>query len=261
MRNHVAYIAVGLGLSLLSTTYLAAQQGAPQKSPVSSLAANVTKRIQSTLELIASRSPVPTAVTGKPYSLVQTQKTKLFGLDGSIVLIEQIVTKYMRYSEGREREETYVNDNFSRPLAVTITDPILHRRLFITPDLHLVKVLHPRDYIPATEAEKQKQKGHRTKEPLPSKTILGVKTVGERIINTGAVSSVSGKPSYQFTIDSWLAPDLGIVLESHSATKGGVDDTTMETTSITYVAPDSSLFEVPTGYTVVDVPGNSGTGK
>jgi hypothetical protein len=256
MRSHVAYIAVGFGLTLLSTTHLGSQQSPAQNYAASSLSANITYPSLSALEKVAARLPIPPAVTGKPYSLAQKQKTRMYGPDGSVVLTELIVTKHMRDSEGRDREETYVDDNFTRPLAVTITDPILHRRLFITPDLHLVKILHPRDAATATEAEKQTRTGHRTKEPLPSKTILGVNTVGMRSIQTGAVSSVSGKPSFQFTIDSWLAPDLGIVLESHSVTKGA-SDTTMETTSITYVAPDSSLFEVPTGYTVVDIPSGS----
>ncbi len=90
-----------------------------------------------------------------------------------------------------------------------------------------------------------------TNEPLGTKTISGITTVGYRLTHTNSRSG--GTQLFPVSDEHWNDPRTGISLLSKH-----VDDTSVMTmTTLNYSAaePDPTLFQVPGGYKVVDETG------
>jgi hypothetical protein len=88
-----------------------------------------------------------------------------------------------------------------------------------------------------------------TREVLPGKTIAGVYATGVKTTMTVPVGAEGNDKPLVSVREVWTSPDLKIVvLETSDSPREGFHK--MEITSLTEGEPDSTLFQVPAGYTV-----------
>jgi len=92
---------------------------------------------------------------------------------------------------------------------------------------------------------------HTDREDLGTKTINGLESTGTRWTTTSPVGSIGNDQPLVVIAESWMSTELGIeVLQNRDDPRTG--KRTVELTDIERGEPDSALFQVPEGYTVVD---------
>ena len=93
----------------------------------------------------------------------------------------------------------------------------------------------------------------RTSEPLGTKVIDGIEVEGRRIKTTYAVEALGDESPLVSTVEIWTSPELGLTVLSKS-TDPRTGEFTSSVINISRDEPDSSLFEVPPEYEIVDEP-------
>ena len=92
-------------------------------------------------------------------------------------------------------------------------------------------------------------------ESLGTETVEGVKAEGKRITHTIAAGAVGNEREINIVTEHWYSPELQtMVMTRHSDPRFG--ETTFRLTNINRTEPASTLFQVPSDYTVVE--GGSG---
>jgi len=85
----------------------------------------------------------------------------------------------------------------------------------------------------------------------------GVVVEGKRVTRTIPAGQIGNTQPIEITSEVWTSPDLQvIVMSKHSDPRFG--ETTYQLTGIQRAEPDHSLFEIPPGYAVKNMPAPMG---
>lgn len=205
----------------------------------------------------ATMLAIPRAtITGKPVSLTKQSRSVFRNFDGTRTTTLDTI-EWERDSEGRERldvdREISESDGQLHTSYTIITDPIEREYLTIDSTRRVINVVH----FPAASSVKPPidaahEQGQNS-QMLGSKLILGITAEGTRTVKTAKmVASSDGRlVDVPVTIDSWWSPALSIELES-DWTYANWGTIKMKTLKIDQNEPDSSLFELPKGYRVIE---------
>jgi len=90
-------------------------------------------------------------------------------------------------------------------------------------------------------------------ESLGTQVMEGVVVEGKRVTRTIPAGQIGNTQPIEITSEVWTSPDLQVVVMSkHSDPRFG--ETTYQLTGIQRAEPDHSLFEIPPGYTIKNMP-------
>ena len=167
-------------------------------------------------------------------------------------------SKVYRDAEGRVRREMGVN------LATTATGPVKHNLVVITdPVAGTRTVLNP-DNKTARQSQHtvrpagKDHEGHPggmggpgevTKEQLGTQTVNGYQAEGVRVTRTIPAGAMGNENPITVVTERWYSPDLQIVVQT-THTDPMMGKVTTKLVSVTQGAPDASLFQVSSDYTM-----------
>jgi hypothetical protein len=212
------------------------------------------------------------AVKGAPYTATAvTESTQLLP-DGNRIVHSQSGL-VARDSEGRTRREETLEA--MGPLAIKggktifIHDPVAKSMIMLNPEQKTARVM--KHDGPNTmkvmgmhnngEAngdahmmvERMAERGDVKQESLGTQTIEGLAAEGTRVTRTIAAGAIGNDKPIVVTIERWTSSDLHtLVLMKRSDPRFG--ETTFRLTNIKVGEPDSSLFQVPSGFTTEQSP-------
>ncbi|MDQ6664940.1 MAG: hypothetical protein M3Z23_11155 [Acidobacteriota bacterium] len=226
-------------------------------------------------------------VKGAPYSADETSETTQTLADGNRI-IRKSTSKIYRDKHGRARTETsfaevsktiLINDTVAGVMyrlepdsQVAVKMPALNlqdqmkkqmveKRLAEAKasggNLRIMKALPDAQTSDETVTiqkltAESKASGART-EPLGKQTIEGVEAEGTRTTTTIPAGHIGNEQPIEIVSERWFSPALQtFVLTSRKDPMAG--ETIYKLSNITRADPDPSLFQVPAGYTVRDVP-------
>ncbi len=90
-------------------------------------------------------------------------------------------------------------------------------------------------------------------EALGTQVMEGVSVEGKRVTRTIPAGQIGNTQPIEITSEVWTSPDLQVIIMSkHSDPRFG--ETLYQLSGIQRAEPDHSLFEIPAGYTVKDMP-------
>ena len=201
-------------------------------------------------------------VAGAPLTAVVTVTRDTTLADGNKIHNESQAKVY-RDSQGRVRRElgvdlvTPATGNVKRNV-VMIMDPVAGKRYMLNPDNKTARVMPmhgPRQHgdkganAANGESRGPAQAGELKKEDLGTKTVNGLQAEGVRVTRTIAAGSIGNDKPIDVVTERWYSPDLQIaIMTIHSDPMMGT--VTTKLTNVTRGDPDSSLFQVPSDYTV-----------
>jgi hypothetical protein len=90
-------------------------------------------------------------------------------------------------------------------------------------------------------------------EQLGAKTIEGISATGTKRTTSIPAGTFGNDKDLVITRETWYSPDLKLVIES-TQTDPRFGETTYSLTNIQRSEPDPTLFQVPAGYKVEEVP-------
>jgi hypothetical protein len=90
-------------------------------------------------------------------------------------------------------------------------------------------------------------------ESMGDKAIDGIPVTGTRTTNTIPAGTIGNDKDIVITRETWYSPDLKLVLQT-TQTDPRFGETTYSLTNVERSAPDSTMFQIPAGYTVEKVP-------
>ncbi len=199
-------------------------------------------------------------VTGVPLSadLVVTRDTTL--ADGNRIHTEN-QTKVYRDADGRVRREIGFELNTPTTGAakrnmIVITDPVAGKRYVLNPQNKTAHVmpLHPPTKWqgpppPDGEASPASTTDNVNREQLGTKTISGLQAQGTRVTRTIPAGKIGNEKPIQVVTERWYSTDLQLpITTTHIDPMMGT--MTSNLTNINRSAPDASLFQVPSDYTI-----------
>jgi hypothetical protein len=88
---------------------------------------------------------------------------------------------------------------------------------------------------------------------MGDKAIDGIPVTGTRTTNTIPAGTIGNDKDIVITRETWYSPDLKLVLQS-TQTDPRFGETTYSLANVARSEPDSTMFQVPAGYTVEKVP-------
>jgi hypothetical protein len=203
-------------------------------------------------------------VTGAPFSAVATAETKQTLADGTTIS-RKIQTNLFRDTQGRVRKE--VTMPTGGPMAangashsfVFIQDPVSGSAFMLNPEQKIARKwpqhAHGTPNADSADGKKPSRENDANvrKESLGTQTVNGVTAQGTRFTRTIPVGQIGNDKPLTIVKEEWYSPDLQIVVQSrHSDPFMG--DTTYTVGNIKRTAPNTSLFSVPSDYTVKDEP-------
>ena len=220
-------------------------------------------------------------VTGAPYTAtVSTQMTQVLG-DGN--RIENKTTASLaRDSQGRTRREETMGMvgpwQVNGPKLVFINDPTSQTNYVLDSNKQTATVLKHVDMGLKTmggqvgastsmsaigeggfkmviqgKGPGGEQPDEAKTESLGTQVMEGVVVEGKRVTRTIPAGQIGNAQPIEITSEVWTSPDLQVVVMSkHSDPRFG--ETTYQLTGIQRAEPDHSLFEIPPGYTIKNMP-------
>ena len=90
-------------------------------------------------------------------------------------------------------------------------------------------------------------------ESMGDKAIDGIPVTGTRTTNTIPAGTIGNDKDIVITRETWYSPDLKLVLQT-TQTDPRFGETTYALTNLERSEPDSTMFQIPAGYTVEKVP-------
>lgn len=266
----------------LAATGLTAQQGGEMQVPI----IYYQSAYQNASTLGAVISPVGgrgQLVTGSPLSAREVNKTVQTLGDGTVLENTQ-TTLFYRDSQGRTRIERGDSNG-----PVTIVDPVAAVRITIDPSTKTAFKMDAPGLAAArggtsgarlagsvetalTEAQRKlqtakmqaeagprrpAQKNQSATEDLGFQNQNGVLAQGTRTTLTIPQGQIGNNRDIHVVNERWYSEDLQMVVKTvNTDPRYGV--TTYELTNISMNAPDPTLFQIPTGYTVTEGPAGRG---
>lgn len=223
-------------------------------------------------------------VMGAPYTATaSTEMTQVLG-DGNRI-VNKTSASLARDSQGRTRREETMGMvgpwQVNGPKLVFISDPNSQTNYVLDPAKQTASVLKgmvpgglppmpPPPGGPSAEIGYRAgpgsnvtfiQKGPGPDQPEDAKSeslgvqsMEGVSVEGKRVTRVIPAGQIGNVQPIETVSEIWFSPDLQMVIMSkHSDPRFG--ETTYQLTGIQRAEPDHSLFEVPPGYTVQNMPG------
>jgi len=202
------------------------------------------------------------AVSGRPFSATQTTKTVQTLGDGTEIT-NSGSTQLYRDVLGRTRTESTVGGK----MVVVVRDPANGVVLRMSPETkEAVRATVParggrsgamvsaEPRAAAAPMGKKKARGpDANTEDLGIQNINGIPALGTRRTQIIPAGQIGNNREIRVVNERWYSEDLQMLVKSvNSDPRFGV--TTFELTNISRDNPDSSLFEVPAGYTVTEAP-------
>jgi hypothetical protein len=208
-------------------------------------------------------------VKGAPYSATAVSETMQTLADGTTIR-RTTQSALFRDGQGRSRREVALS-GFG-PLAssgkthalVTIADPVAGAHYLLDDEHKVVHKMKLRTHggnasggmaagvFPEkvkTRMHEEEASGALKEESLGTQTINGVSVEGMRITRTIAPGEIGNDRAIQVVSERWYSPELQIVVKStRSDPRFGT--TTYTVTNIQKTEPNTSLFTVPSDYTV-----------
>ena len=196
-------------------------------------------------------------VKGAPLSaeIMVTRETTL--ADGNHIRNESQSRVY-RDSEGRVRRE--MNVDLATPVTgkikhnlIMISDPVAGTRYMLNPDNKTARQM-PMHGGPGKNHAEHMGAGPQdpagiTKEQLGTKSINGIQAEGVRVTRTIPAGELGNEKPISVVTERWYSPDLQLaVMTVHTDPMMGT--VTTKLVNVTQDAPDASLFQVPSDYTV-----------
>jgi hypothetical protein len=197
-------------------------------------------------------------VTGQPYSAQVTFKHTQTLPDGNLIERTNTAMVY-RDGQGRTRvEETRPTKSGNPDQIVRITDPVARVSYVLDP---VKKTAHRFTLPPAHPANFPRPpspgpNANATTQSLGSQTMGGLLVQGTQVTRTIPAGQMGNSAPIQIVTTRWYSSDLSIDLSTSTTDPlHGNSSTTLA--DINRDEPSSTLFQVPSGYTVVN--GGPGT--
>ncbi len=224
------------------------------------------------------------AITGQPYTATASTEVTQVLADGNRI-INKTTASVARDSLGRTRREETMGMvgpwQVNGPKLVFISDPtsqtnyVLDESKQVASLIKLPANLPPPPPLPPPGAQPGVNIGYSTMggtgvtvtargpvgdqpedvktESLGVQTMEGVSVEGKRTTRTIPAGQIGNEEPIETVSEVWYSPDLQVVVMSkHSDPRFG--ETTYQLTGIQRDEPDHSLFEVPPGYTLKNMP-------
>ena len=257
----------------------AAERASERKEAAARRAAENEKRRalnDGTFRFLSSRmnSDFAKVVKGAPYSAVALTEFVQKFADGNQI-VRRNEAAYYRDSEGRTRVEQKLSTigkwsaAGDAPRIIMIGDPVSGEYYDLDPrtrtavkNVRLGKAMmlkqQTQDGEKRTRTDDAKvaqpvvsSDGRKRTESLGSQRIEGVEAQGKRTTITIPAGEIGNIRPIETTDESWYSPELQtvVMIKRHDPRSG---DTTYRLTNISRRDPDRSLFQVPSGYTIID---------
>jgi hypothetical protein len=211
-------------------------------------------------------------ITGAPFSAAATAETKQTLSDGTTIS-RTVQTNLFRDAQGRVRREVTMAAvgplaASGTPTFIMIQDPVAGAGYMLDPSRKVAHKMpqHAHGGPGADSPDAAHERTHRgdnanvTKESLGTQTINGVSAQGTRYTRTIPAGQIGNDKPLTIVKEEWYSPDLQIVVQSkHSDPFTGT--ATYTVTNIQRTAPNTTLFSVPSDYTVSDAPHGGHGGK
>jgi hypothetical protein len=193
-------------------------------------------------------------VTGAPFSAQVTFEHSQTLPDGNFIHHENSAMVY-RDSQGRTRiEQTRPSNSGNPQQIIRIIDPVAHVGYVLDP----AKQIAHRFSLPPSRPGNFEAPRPTPSNPNVVSTSLGsnpnlngVYVEGTQVTHTIPAGQLGNSEAIQITTVRWYSPDLGINISSQTTDPLRVNSTT-SLTNISRNEPASTLFDVPSGYTVVN---------
>ena len=190
-----------------------------------------------------------TPIAGAPFSATVIIKSEQPSADGAVAT-QVTQTRIARDAQGRIRNERHMmvpegTEGMPPLISVHVFDPTTRISYFFNPATMLAR----KQLVPPPQPDAL---APGVKQDLGSTTLNGLQAKGTRTTRTvpGQVSG-TGKP-VTVTDEVWYSEDLHMnLLEEHTDARGGKQ--TVAILSIQRDEPAPALFEVPSGYKIVDM--------
>lgn len=210
------------------------------------------------------RGPGGSPVTGAPYSATKLDTHQETLADGNTIT-QTRTEKIYRDSEGRTRtESTMTTPSGMSHTRITIFDPVAGFVAHLNPaDSTAVKMTLPtppsgsRPARPTLPADANTPQVVTT--DLTPTTIEGLAVTGKSITRTIPAGAVGNSQPLVETREIWLSTALKVPVKVTS-TDPRHGTSTMVLSNVSQSAPDASLFQIPSSYTVKDAPAHRGPG-
>jgi len=210
-------------------------------------------------------------VTGAPYSAVEVSSSQQVLANGNVIQ-RQSQTTFYRDGAGRTRTEmTMKHPDGTTTSHVVVHDPVAGVMHEIDPQSKTARTSNfhvppsgaganrpqggPRGGGPGGPGGNRAMAQHRTPDPnvatenLGTQTINGVTATGVRMTRTIPAGAEGNSLPIQIVHETWVSDELKVpVMVKHSDPRSGT--TTTQLTNIVRAEPDTTLFAVPSGYTV-----------
>ena len=210
-----------------------------------------------------------TPVLGAPYSAVQTTQMQQT-LAGGNLISRQEQSKVYRDSQGRVRVERTRSgpaaSNGQPETVAAIFDPVAGYSYILNPaKMTAIKMPVPQHNGPQTGAGPHP--GGRfggagaqvQTDSLGTQTVNGVSATGTRRTETIPAGAIGNQQPIQIVRETWISTDLKVpVMIKSSDPRFG--DMVMQLTNIAQAEPDTSLFQIPAGYTIKEKPAGPQSG-
>ncbi len=204
-------------------------------------------------------------VTGAPYSATRTMTTQETLANGNKIQNSH-QEKVYRDADGRTRtESTMTLPSGETRTQVTIFDPVAGfvARLNTQDSVAMKMTLPPMNRVPKMPPAPPSGANSptMTKSDLGSKTIEGLAATGTIETRTIPAGAMGNTDAITTTRETWISTALKVpVAMTEADPRRGT--TTMQLTNISQTAPDPTLFQIPSTYTVKEGagPGPGGHG-
>jgi hypothetical protein len=259
----------------LAVAGAALAQTPPDMAPMQAIAQSLLQQVD-TLTVGAGGGAVlrtfgASAETGKPYSATVTTQTRQTYLDGTQVNHSTTTLQY-RDADGRVRTETEsAGRGGGEPVRhIVIRDPVSKSSYRLDPATKTaIKMMMAGAAVaPAagggrgggggvgglrggsvSQPEAVRSRPNQTVEDLGAMTVNGVAARGTRITTVVPAGAIGNDRDFRSVEERWFSPELNLLIKS--VTEDPRFGTTIyEMTNISRVAPDPSLFRVPSEYTI-----------
>lgn len=192
------------------------------------------------------------AVKNAPYSAEGITESIQTLVDGNKI---KRTTKELlfRDSQGRTRRETESDFSNTTRKSINITDPIAGFNYYLNPvDKTVIRVSISASPRSAIVVNGSRPAGYSSKrEDLGSKVIEGIETKGNRYTTTIAPGTIGNEKEIVNISESWYSPELRVTISSKRIDPA-MGDYINQLKNIKREEPDSTLFEVPAGYKVIE---------
>lgn len=202
-------------------------------------------------------------VTGAPFSAQATTVSQHVLANGNQIQRQEQANLY-RDSQGRVRIETTIpaTAGHAAETSITLYDPVAGFVYRLNPQkmTGVQSPLRQRTPPPANSASRTRGTPGNTEalsQNLGTQTINGVTAAGTQITRTIPAGTIGNTQAIQIVRATWVSSALQIPVQA-TLSDPRTGTTTLNLTNIVQSEPSSSLFVVPSGYTINAAPGPRG---